>query len=210
MFDDKVRAILPQYIKPVISLLAKFKVTPNQVSVFGFLLSLIAAFLISSSYLKTGIFVWWLSRLADGLDGNLARSTNQKSNFGGYLDILFDMGSYSIVVIGFAFVYPELNLVWSLMLFAHIMCITSTLALASILEKQKVHFENNNRSIQFTSGLAEGGETSLAYTLFVFFPEQIKFIAAVWFVMSIYAVVQRTVLAFKLLQNQSSETLNSF
>ena len=49
-----------------------------------------------------------LNRLADGLDGAIARNT-QTTDLGGYLDIVCDFLVYSGVVFGFALARPEAN-----------------------------------------------------------------------------------------------------
>ncbi|HEY9885777.1 MAG TPA: CDP-alcohol phosphatidyltransferase family protein, partial [Vampirovibrionales bacterium] len=134
MFDDSFRKVLPKYVSPIVQILIKWKVTPNQITVTGFVLSIIAALLISFNFFIWGLTFWWLSRLSDGLDGIVARESGQKSLFGGYLDILLDMAAYSLMIIAFAYVYKEQALTWNFILLGYVLCITSVLALSSILE----------------------------------------------------------------------------
>ncbi|MDJ0625529.1 MAG: CDP-alcohol phosphatidyltransferase family protein [Candidatus Caenarcaniphilales bacterium] len=212
MLDDKFRPLLPKFTGPLIKLLIKLKVTPNQVTVLGFLLACIASFLIGKDLMLFGLIVWWISRLADGLDGMLARETNQKSFFGGYLDILLDMASYSIMIIGFASHYKDIAYVWNWILLGYVLCITSVLALSSIIEGFKNSTQNNelqkimlsnNRTIQFTVGLAEATETNIMYTCFTLFPSYVLPLVYVWLFMLIFTVLQRTFLAWKLLRIQT-------
>ncbi|MET1101558.1 MAG: CDP-alcohol phosphatidyltransferase family protein, partial [Pyrodictiaceae archaeon] len=64
--------------------------TPNQVSVISFLLSIIAAALILlGQYLWGGILVQ-ISSIIDGADGELARALGKASRLGGLLDSIFD------------------------------------------------------------------------------------------------------------------------
>ncbi|MDX1920804.1 MAG: CDP-alcohol phosphatidyltransferase family protein [Candidatus Caenarcaniphilales bacterium] len=212
MFDEKFRAVFPRFAKWILQPLILAKVSPNQVTVFGFLLALLACYFVSQEQFILGIIIWWLSRLADGLDGLLARETKQKTAFGGYLDILLDMFAYSTMIFAFALVYPEHSFIWNLILVSYVLCITSTLAFSSILEnlsgspnpQVKEIIKNNNRSLKFTTGLAEGGETSLAYTFLsvlpLFWADSVLYVSLVWLSMVMLTVLQRSYLAFKVLK----------
>lgn len=216
MFDEKFRTFFSAFGKVFVKPLILLKISPNQITILGFILALVACYFVSQKSFLFGITLWWISRFFDGLDGLLARESNCKTAFGGYLDILLDMFAYSAMILAFAYVhsdvYSELNLLWNLILISYVLCITSTLALSSIMESlsnstdlrvQKI-FQDNNRSLKFTTGLAEAGETSIAYTLFVFvpllFPQSLFFLAAIWLLMVSVTVLQRTYLASKILK----------
>ena len=48
-----------------------------------------------------------LGRILDGLDGVYARSTNQSTDFGGYLDIIVDFTIYGLIPLGVTAAHPE-------------------------------------------------------------------------------------------------------
>ena len=111
MFDERVRAILPRAVTPVVRLLARAGVTPNVMSVLAFGTAFAAAVFVAAGFPWTGFGVWLASRVGDGLDGVLARETGASTAFGGYLDTTLDMAAYSMMVAGFAVAHPDLGIV---------------------------------------------------------------------------------------------------
>ncbi len=65
-------------------------VTPNQVSVATFLLSVVAAVLVAWGHLLIGGLLVQVSSILDGVDGELARATGRASRRGGFLDTMLD------------------------------------------------------------------------------------------------------------------------
>jgi len=199
MFDDAFRRRLPALVAGPVRQLARWRVSPNQVTMGAVLLGCTAGALVARGAAWTGLTVWLASRLLDGIDGILARETGQKSAFGGYLDITFDMLAYCVMLFGFWIQHPEGAWAWPAILLGYVLVTTSTLALSSILEQQRVDAGDGDRTIRFTPGLAEAGETSVAYVLFTAFPAHVTALAWVWAAMCGITVVQRTLLARRLL-----------
>lgn len=196
MIDQKFRSILPAYSKKLIYFYTQLGLTPNQITFGAFLLAVLSAFLIIKGYFIAAILIWWLGRIFDGTDGIYARATGQSSLFGAYLDIVSDMASYSIIIIALYIYFPQHSFLYLIILFLYVLCITSALALGS-LEKEKKIPSQDNRGLKFASGLAEGGETGIAYTLFLLFPVFLKPLLIVWiFILSI-TVIARSILAKK-------------
>jgi phosphatidylglycerophosphate synthase len=134
----------------------------------------------------------------DGTDGIYARATGKVSDFGAYIDILLDMASYGVMPVAFSIAQPENAFLWQLVLLLYVLCITSALALGSLHEKRKLA-EQDNRSLRLAAGLAEGGETGIAYTLFLAFPGSARPLIYLWIVVLIVTVVARTMLAWRTL-----------
>ncbi|WP_456419034.1 CDP-alcohol phosphatidyltransferase family protein [Thermovibrio sp.] len=65
-------------------------ISPNAVTVSGFILSLLSAFAIGSGEILAGALLFGLSGLCDTLDGILARVSGKKSRFGAFLDSFLD------------------------------------------------------------------------------------------------------------------------
>ncbi|MEZ4502726.1 MAG: CDP-alcohol phosphatidyltransferase family protein [Dehalococcoidia bacterium] len=85
---------------PIVGALARSGVTPNQISVVGFLGNVGAAALIANGLLlPAGILVLFASAL-DMLDGGLARATGRATPFGGVLDSTLDRLSEATVLFG--------------------------------------------------------------------------------------------------------------
>jgi phosphatidylglycerophosphate synthase len=196
--DNAFRSILPRYAGPLIRLYGRLGLTPNQLSVMGCALGLMAAACVAADLVWGALLLWWAGRLVDGTDGIFARDTGQASDFGAYLDIVLDMTAYSAMILGFAVASPELLDRWLLILLLYVLCITSALALGTEEAKRDLP-ERDDRGLRLGAGLAEGGETGIAYTLFLLFPAQLPVLAAVWIGVLLTTVVARTVLARRIL-----------
>ena len=199
MFDESFRTRFAGWVKPLAPPLARLGVTANHVTIVSFLLTLVAAALIADGRSFTGLAIWILSRIGDGLDGVLARDAAQTSAFGGYLDITLDMAGYAAMVVGFAVAHPALWLAWLAVLAGYVVVITTTLALSDARRSGR-HVSLTNRTFQFTPALTEAGETSVMYGVWVVFPQQLPWLVWVWVAALAITTVQRTVLAWRLLR----------
>jgi phosphatidylglycerophosphate synthase len=77
----------------VVRLLLNTRITPNQVTVTGFIVGIAAAFLYlgaSHGYLIAAGILLQLSSVLDGADGMLARLRQSSSEYGSYLDLFLD------------------------------------------------------------------------------------------------------------------------
>ena len=199
MFDERARTVLPRVVTPLVRLLVRARVSPNVISGVACGMGLAAAACVATGALRMGLAVWLVSRLADGLDSIVARETGVTSAFGGYLDITLDMAAYSAMVVGFAVAYPGHGVVWSAILASYVLAITTTLALSDAATKAGRTVSRTNRTFQFTTSLAEAGETSIVYALWVVFPPWIEWLAWLWVAIVLLTVVQRTWLARRVL-----------
>ncbi len=208
MIDGPFRQILPRYVEPLLALYSKLGLKPNHITMAGFAFALASALAISQDLAATSLALWWTGRLLDGTDGIYARHSGQTSDFGGYLDIVLDMASYSVMILGFAHRHPDLNMFWLVVLFLYVLCITSALALGALLEKASRN-PSDNRSLALAAGLAEGGETGIAYTVFLLFPAWLAQLLPIWIAVLTTTVVARTALAWQTLSTteESNENL---
>ena len=84
------------------SVLAKTKITPDQVTVIGLLANCVAAYFIaqgSLSYLVMGMLIW-IAGFFDALDGSVARYTGHVTKFGSFFDSVLDRYSDSVIYLG--------------------------------------------------------------------------------------------------------------
>ncbi|MCZ6625254.1 MAG: CDP-alcohol phosphatidyltransferase family protein, partial [Deltaproteobacteria bacterium] len=83
--------------------LAKLDITPNQISVFSFLCSLLAAGLFAlggyPALLLGGVLAQFAS-IIDGCDGEVARLKYQRSDFGGWFDAVLDRYADAFLLFG--------------------------------------------------------------------------------------------------------------
>jgi len=206
MIDNAFRSWVPRFAGPLLTLYTRLGWTPNHVSALGFAIALGASLSVALGYEWVALTLWWVSRVADGTDGVLARELHMESDFGAYLDIVLDMAAYGAMVLGFAYshseAWPELGWQWMWMLFLYVLCIASALALGMQEAKRSLP-ERDNRGLRLGAGLAEGGETGIAYSLFLLFPNYLGVLSWVWVGVLAVTVVARTILAARLLAEEA-------
>ncbi len=100
---DYLRALLDRAAMPVATVLLWGRVTPNQVSLMGVLLTLVTAALIVDGRLRVAGFLYILAASLDLLDGALARLAKLASRFGAFLDSTADRISEGVVFAAIAY-----------------------------------------------------------------------------------------------------------
>jgi phosphatidylglycerophosphate synthase len=199
MLDEPFRRWLAATASAPARWMQRAGVTPNTVTVAGFGLSVAGVWPIAMGKMRLGLALWLLGRILDGYDGLLARLSGRSSLYGGFLDIALDMLAYSLMACAFAWAMPRDRTLWMLVLVGYIMAVTTTLALSSLLERADRQV-GGNRSIQFTPGLAEGGETTIVYALIALVPALSQPVLMVWIVVLGVTALSRFRLAARLLR----------
>lgn len=204
MIDNAFRAILPRFVRPVLTLYGRLGWTPNHVTFVGFLIALFASAAVALHFWWLAFGLWWLSRLADGTDGIWARASDQESDFGAYFDITLDMAAYGVMVLGFAIAAPEFQAQWMAMLFLYVLCITTALSLG-MQEAKRTIPPRDNRGLRLGAGLAEGGETGIAYSVFLLFPNHLGTATTIWVLILFLTVIARSFLAHRTLRSEAPD-----
>lgn len=162
--------------------LARRRITPSQVTLIGFVIGLLALPLLAMQAYAAALAVILLNRLADGVDGALARYTQASSDAGGFLDIALDFVFYAAVVLGFALADPDANaLAAAFLLFAFMGTGSSFLAFAIMAAKhgiERPHF--THKAFFYLDGLTEGTETILAFIAFCLWPTHFALLAIIF------------------------------
>lgn len=195
MFDAKIRPFIDPALNRMGAAIARRGVTANQVTVAGAVLGALAGIAIGLGQPLLGLGFIAASRLLDGLDGAVARSS-QPTDFGGYLDIVCDYVFYLAVPLGFGFAAPA-NLPFALVLVASFtLTAVSFLAYAALAAKRGGETEAHGRkSFFYSTGLAEGAETILAFVLMCLAPGLFPAIAVLFTGLCVLTVIQRNVMA---------------
>ncbi|MFP6655880.1 MAG: CDP-alcohol phosphatidyltransferase family protein, partial [Myxococcota bacterium] len=204
MIDNAFRSLLPRFVGPLLSLYARLGWTPNQVTMLGFVIALVASAAVAWHLWWAALVLWWLSRLMDGTDGIYARASGQESDFGAYFDIVLDMAAYGAMVLAFAIAVPDLQGRWMAMLFLYVLCIATALSLG-MQEAKRGMIPRDERGLRLGAGLAEGGETGLAYSVFLLFPAILEISTMIWIAILTTTVIARTWLAYRLLAGPGAE-----
>ncbi|NOZ76088.1 MAG: NTP transferase domain-containing protein [Euryarchaeota archaeon] len=92
---------------PLSRLLVRTPVTPNQITVFSFLLGLLSAAFFFQGMPFWGGVTAQVTSIVDGCDGEVARMRNARSRFGAYLDSLLDRYADVAIVLGMIAAAPE-------------------------------------------------------------------------------------------------------
>jgi len=186
--------------------LARAGVSADAVTWAGLGAGLAAAAAIAFGQFWLGLAFIFLSRLADGLDGAVARAT-AKTDLGGYLDIVFDFFFYGAVPLGFVLADPAANGVAGAVLLASFYANGATfLAFAIMAERHALHTERRGvKSLYFTTGLAEGTETIAVFVLWCLFPDWFPVVATIFAGICFLTAGARVALALATFAEKRSE-----
>lgn len=181
MLDAVARKLIDPPLDAMGRGLARIGMTANAVTMVGLALGLGSAALIVLGDFFPALAVLLLSRLADGLDGAVARATS-KTDFGGYLDIASDFLFYGAVPLAFAIHAPDQNaLAASFLLTSFYVNGTSFLGYAILAEKRGMETAaQGQKSLYFSNGLLEGTETIGFFVLLCLWPGVFPILAYVF------------------------------
>lgn len=160
--------MLDRYLRPYIDPpldrlgagLARAGIRPNAVTLTGLGVGLAAAAAIAFEAYGLALALIVVSRLADGLDGAVARAS-KVSDFGGYLDIVADFTFYGAVPLAFVLSDPASNgAAGAFVLLSFYVNGASFLGFAILAEKRRMQTSARGvKTLYFTGGLLEGTET---------------------------------------------------
>ena len=108
MYDSQLRTIIDPPLNWAARRLRPLPLTANQVTVVGAVFGFCAALAIFFGGFGLALVAIVANRLADGLDGALARQQGA-TKLGGFLDIVFDFFFYGAIPLAFALYDPERN-----------------------------------------------------------------------------------------------------
>lgn len=172
MLDRHARQIIDPPLNHIGRSLAARGFTADDVTLIGLGLGLFAALLIG-----LGAFGWALvpllaSRLADGLDGAVARAT-RKTDFGGYLDIAVDFLFYGAIPMAFVLNDPASNgAAGAFLLASFYFNGTSFLGYAVLAEKHGHKTDaQGQKSLYYSNGILEGTETIVFFVVLCLLPQ---------------------------------------
>ncbi|MEW6602854.1 MAG: CDP-alcohol phosphatidyltransferase family protein [Nitrospirota bacterium] len=90
--------------KPLSSMAKKIPFAPNTITAAGFILTILASFILSQSLFWGGVMILF-SGLFDMLDGIVARTNNKSTQFGAFIDSVLDRYSDSFLFLGLAWYF---------------------------------------------------------------------------------------------------------
>jgi phosphatidylglycerophosphate synthase len=170
MLDRHLRPLIDPPLERLAASLAT-RLSADAVTVTGFLLGCLAILAVMLGHYTVGLVLLLLNRLADGLDGAVARR-NGVTDLGGYLDIVLDFIVYSGIVFAMAVADPAANaLAAAFLIFSFMGTGASFLAFAVMAAKHGLGSpEQGTKSLYYLGGLAEGTETILFLVAILVWP----------------------------------------
>ncbi|MBE0443165.1 MULTISPECIES: CDP-alcohol phosphatidyltransferase family protein [unclassified Psychrobacter] len=182
MLDKFITPVIKPMLNTVVAVLHKRGITPDQLTMLGFLIGMLALPLIAFEFWYGALAAIAVNRVFDGLDGALARYAKQSSSAGGYLDITLDFLFYAAIPLGFILANPEQNAIAGAILLATFIGTGSSfLAFAIAAEKfnlDKPQFKY--KSFYYLNGLTEGTETIAIFVAFCLWPQHFAVLASIF------------------------------
>jgi CDP-diacylglycerol--glycerol-3-phosphate 3-phosphatidyltransferase len=108
-------------LQAIVRAFAASRINPNVLTVIGFLLNLLAAYLFAYGYFRWAGGMVFLAGLFDMLDGRVARLSGRVTQFGGFFDSVLDRYSDLCLMIGLLVFYGRINRFWYVTLVALVM-----------------------------------------------------------------------------------------
>jgi CDP-diacylglycerol--glycerol-3-phosphate 3-phosphatidyltransferase len=110
VLTDKLRIYAKVIIDPIVSFLAKYRLSPDVLTVLGMLFHFLFAWLIATGQFRVASIAMLLLSPLDALDGSLARKLGRKQGgFGAFLDSTLDRIAEIILFGGFIYYYWQLG-----------------------------------------------------------------------------------------------------
>ena len=199
MIDKYLIKIFKPFLELVASPFYKFGVNANYISLFGLSLSFLSFYLILEGLNNIALFVFLLGRILDGVDGIIANKTSI-TEFGGFIDIVFDLISYSLVPLAFI-LNDKSSAFFGSILLATFFGTSSAFFGIAIFENNKFIKRNPEKSFYHVGGFMGGSITILFLSLMFLFPEKFNLIALIFSVLCILGTIERIFYAYIILDS---------
>ncbi len=192
MLDRQLITAARQPLQKIASGLLASGITANQMTVAGFIAGLTAVPLIITGHTIWALLSILLNRLADGLDGTMARLTGPTDR-GAFLDSVFDFLFYSAIPLAFAFAAPEQNaLAAATLIYSFVGTGCSFLAFAVLAAKRGItSMEYPDKGFYYLGGLTEGTETILLFVVMCLFPAWFPVLAYGFAALCLLTIISR-------------------
>jgi phosphatidylglycerophosphate synthase len=200
MIDRAAIAVLKPALDAGARALVRLGVDADTVTLTGFAIGLAAAVAIGCGATGWGLALLLASRLADGLDGAVARHTHTTDR-GAFLDIALDFLFYASIPLAFALADPARHaLPAAVLLAAFIGTGSSFLAFAVMAERRGLASDAYPRKgFYYLGGLTEAGETLICFALMCLWPDRFAWWAYGFAVLCSITVATRIVGGTKVL-----------
>lgn len=192
MFDRALSASLHRPLQRLAAGMVALGLRADPMTWVGFVIGLSAVPLIALGYAKWAIFSILLNRLADGLDGAIARQT-RPTDRGAFLDISLDFLFYASIPLAFALSDPTRNgLPSAILIYSFIGTGCTFLAFAVLATKRGMDgVAYPSKGFYYLGGLTESTETIAVFVLMCVMPEWFGILAYIFSGLCILTTVTR-------------------
>ncbi|NMH67587.1 CDP-alcohol phosphatidyltransferase family protein [Bacillus sp. RO3] len=192
MLDTHARKWVQPSIERTAKQFLKKGLSANQVTVGAFIIGSATGLVYYSGSPVIAVILLWLSGFLDAVDGTMARLT-KPSPFGTVMDVTFDRIVEISVILGIAFLHPDI--MWALLLLSVSIIISMTifLTVGAVSEKQGM------KSFYYQAGLAERTEGFILFSIMMLFPSFVLWTTLLFVGVELYTGLQRFLEAKRLL-----------
>lgn len=171
MIDAALAPLVRRLLGPPARALARRGLTADAITLAGFVAGLLAVLALAFGYFELALVLFALNRLADGIDGEVARHLGPTPR-GAFLDIALDFILYALIPLGFALNDPGANALPAAVLIAAFVGTGATfLAFAAVAAKAPTGaMQVRQKGIAYLGGLTEGAETIAIFAAMCLFP----------------------------------------
>ena len=203
MIDGRIRALIDPPLARVGQRLATAGVGADAISLGGCVLGLGAALAIAFGQFTLALLLLAANRIADGLDGAVARAT-RRTDRGAFLDITLDFLVYAAVPLGFAAWDAPANALPAAFLLASFVANGSAFLAFSVMAERRglVTARQGQKSIYYLAGLAEGFETIAFMIAVCLLPATFPVLATIFAALCLASAAGRLVLGWRLLSSE--------
>lgn len=203
MLDRYIVPKIKQPLRAVATVLHSANIRADAVTTIGFGLGLLCVLSLAFGQFYIAFVLLCLNRLADGVDGELARLSGG-TDAGAFLDIVLDFIFYALFPLGFALYNPGENAVWAALLIASFVGTgASFLAFDTFARQQSIsHPDFGYKGFYYLNGLAEGTETIAVFALMCWLPQHFALIAGVFTAVCVLTAINRVVFGYLTLRRR--------
>ncbi|MGY6704955.1 CDP-alcohol phosphatidyltransferase family protein [Roseinatronobacter sp.] len=199
MLDRHIRPLIDPPLNRIGGQIARLGFSANAVTLAGLAFGIAAAVAIVAQAYVVAVLLIAASRLADGLDGAVARA-NGVSDFGGYLDITCDYVFYAAIPLAFVILDPAAHgVAGAFLLLSFYVNAGSFLGFSILAERRNMRTDSHGvKSLYFTGGLLEGTETIAFFIALCLLPGWFVPLAYAFATLCLVTAISRVLLAWKL------------
>ena len=205
MLDPLMRRLIDPPLKGAAAVWPR-RISANQITIFGLVLGVGCFLAIATNAMTAALTLLALNRLADGLDGAVARAQTP-SDLGAYLDIVSDFVLWGLLPIGFIILDSNNAIAAAVLLSSFSMSMTVFLAFAIMAEKRGLETDaQGNKNFFYIAGLAEGTETIAFFAIVIIWPGAFIPAAFVYAGIVYLSVIGRVASSYLILKELPSDT----